>query len=253
VIRAPRERVFGVLADSPNDDVPVLVEPATSGDAAPAAALAELKRAEYEAYSPVFWRVAAAATTRHEPFLRSCLGSDDFTSFSAREDGRLVGIVVAHHRVGPPPLTTDEAWLVDDFFVARERWDEVGGPLLAAFEAQPLVVLAARRDEPKRSFLQARGYARAASWWVLPVEPSGATTEPRGFRAVTGAAPPVYDPGGPTALALALDAEHLAAYTAWAAGEGAVLAIVPARVEERGLEAALEAAGYEPASDWFAR
>jgi hypothetical protein len=231
----------------------VVIEPATPDDAPAAAALAALKRTEYERYSPVFWRVAADARERHEPFLRFCLESGDFTSVAAREDGELAGIAIAHHRVGPPPLSTEAAWLVDDFFVAGGRWDEVGGPLLAALEPQPLVVLSARRDEPKRAFLQARGYARAASWWVLPVEPTHGAPEPWGFRAVTGPAPPVYDPGGTTALALAVDASHVVAFTAWAAAQGAVLAIVPARAEERELEAALADAGYEPASDWLAR
>ena len=68
---------------------------------------------------------------------------------------------------------------------------------------------------------------------------------------MTGPAPPVYDPGGPTALALRIDAQAVAAYTEWAAAQGAVLAIVPARAADAALEQAAETAGYEPASDWF--
>jgi len=232
----------------------VRIERASPDDAAAAALLAERKRVEYESYSPVFWRVAPDATARHEPFLRFCLGSDDFTSIAAREGDALAGIAIAHHRVGPPPLATDDAWLVDDFFVADGRWDDVGDALLAELERHaPLVVLSARRDEPKRRVIAARGYARAASWWVFPVEPGGEAELPAGAKAVTGPAPPVYDPGGQTALALRLDAQHVPAYTAWAAARGTVLAIVPARATDTGLEAALERAGYAPASDWWAR
>ena len=68
---------------------------------------------------------------------------------------------------------------------------------------------------------------------------------------MTGPAPPVYDPGGSTALARRIDADAVAAYTDWAAAQGAVLAIVPTRAEDPALESAAERAGYEPASDWF--
>jgi hypothetical protein len=232
----------------------VLVERATANDAPAAARLAELKRAEYERYSPVFWRPAADARARHEPFLRSCLVSSEFTSYAARDDGELRGIAIAHHRVGPPPLTTEDAWLVDDFLVAAEAWQEVGGALLEQLERQPLVVLAARRDEAKQRFLRGRGYDRAASWWVRPVEPRAcvdSTQAREGFEAVTGPAPPVYDPGGTTALARRIDADAVAAYTGWAAAQGAVLAIVPAGAEDVALEVAAESAGFEAASDWF--
>jgi hypothetical protein len=228
----------------------MVIERATPRDAPAAARLAAGKRAEYERYSPVFWRVAADAVEKHEPFLRFCLGSDEFTAFAARSGGDLLGIAVAQHRVAPPPLTTDAAWLLDDFFVTGD-WAAVGGPLLDAFGAQPLVVLCARRDEAKRAFLVGRTYRRAASWWVRPVGPGGSPTPQDGFEGVVGPAPPVYDPGGTTALARSIDAKHVDAFTRWAAAQGAVLAIVPARAEASRLEAALAAAGYEPASDWF--
>jgi hypothetical protein len=232
----------------------VLVERATPDDAPDAARLADLKRAEYERYSPVFWRPAADAVDRHEPFLRFCLGSGEFTAYAARGNGRLLGVAIAHHRVGPPPLTTDEAWLVDDFFVVDGEWERFGAPLLAELETHPLVVLSARRDEAKQRFLRGRGYHRAASWWVRPLDPRAcvdSTQAPEGFEAVTGPAPPVYEPGGTTALAHRVGADAVPAYTEWAAAQGAALAIVPTRADDPALEAAAEAAGYEAASDWF--
>ena len=85
----------------------MLVERATAADAPAAARLAALKRTEYERYSPVFWRPSADARERHEPFLRFCLDSPEFTSYAARDDGELRGIAIAHHRVAPPPLTSE--------------------------------------------------------------------------------------------------------------------------------------------------
>lgn len=72
-------------------------------------------------------------------------------------------------------------------------------------------------------------------------------------KAVVGPAPPVYDPGGTTALALETDAAEVDAYDRWAAASGAVLAIAAARSTEPELEDALQRAGYEVASDWFAK
>lgn len=242
-----------------------MIEGATPGDAAAAAALAAAKRTEYERYSPLFWRVAEDAQAIHEPFLAKCIADDAFfTSLAARSGARLDGIALTAHKLFPPPLASDpvESWLTDDFFVAQpDLWPTVGDALLRATEeaarsaaAERLVVLTARRDEPKRELLERSGYDRAASWWVRPLTPeSRAVAEPATFRAIVGAAPPVYDPGGLTALALELDAATIAEFGDWAAASGAVLGIVPVRAEQTTLESAVAGAGYEAASDWFAK
>jgi GNAT superfamily N-acetyltransferase len=226
--------------------------------------MAAAKRVEYESYSPVFWRVAEDAQAVHEPFLAGSIADEAFfTSLAARSDGRLVGIALTAHELFPPPLATDAvaSWLTDDFFVEEPSlWPTVGRALLEATEeaartagAERLVVLAARRDEAKGAFLEASRYERGASWWVRPLTPEpGDVAEPTTFRAIVGQAPPVYDPGGPTALSLEVDAATIGAFGEWAAASGAVLGIVPVR---RGdvLETALADAGYEPASDWFTK
>jgi len=52
------------------------VQVAHPDDAHEAAVLADAKRAEYERYSPVFWRPADDAVGRHEPWLAKCLASE---------------------------------------------------------------------------------------------------------------------------------------------------------------------------------
>jgi GNAT superfamily N-acetyltransferase len=239
------------------------IEAAVPEDAADAALLASVKRTEYAEYSPIFWRVAQNAREIHEPFLAKCIADRKlFTSLAARSDDQLVGIAITAHKVFPPPFSNDagRSWLTDDFYVATpDQWLTVGADLLRETERQVrdsgpgrLIVLTARRDEPKRRLLESAGYNRGASWWVHPVTPREAdpptlqTTE-----AVIGQAPPVYDPGGPTALALSLtDASEVAIFDAWAACSGAVLAIVPARSNAPEIEEALRITGYDPASDW---
>jgi hypothetical protein len=243
-----------------------VIDTARPADAAEAARLAAAKREEYERYSPVFWRVAEGALAIHEPFLASCIeDTATFASFACRVGDELRGIAIAARNVSPPPFRDDPevSWLVDDFFVgSSDLWPTIGTALLRAVEdaarnggGERVIVLSARRDEPKRSMIMAAGYERAASWWVRPVEPQpGDKPELRGTEAITGPAPPVYDPGGATALALSVrDPAEIPAFTRWAAASGAVLAIVPARACATELEHALMEAEYEPASDWFAR
>jgi GNAT superfamily N-acetyltransferase len=241
----------------------VTIGVAAVSDAHQAALLADAKRAEYERYSPVFWRPAENALDRHEPWLKKCLSDESYTSFAARSQSTLIGIAIAAHGVFPPPFRFDPepSWLVDDFFVlSPDGWRTVGARLLEAVEesarehgATRTVVLSARRDEPKRTMLAEVGYERGASWWVHPVQ--ALECDPPSLRdtdAVVGPAPPVYDPGGLTALALEMrDPSDVPTFGEWTSASNAILAIVPARSSDPELEDALAAEGYEPASDWF--
>jgi hypothetical protein len=239
------------------------IEAAMPTDASSAAVLASAKRAEYAKYSPVFWRVAENARQIHEPFLANCIADRElFTSLAARSGDRLAGIAITAHKVSPPPFSIDpeRSWLTDDFFVSTpDQWMTAGYDLLHETErqakdggAERLIVLTARRDEPKRQMLEGTGYTRGASWWVHPVTPRrGTPPELRTIEAVLGQAPPVYDPGGPTALALSLtDPSEVSLFDDWVSGSGAVLGIVPARSSSPEIEDALRTTGYEPASDW---
>lgn len=125
-----------------------------------------------------------------------------------------------------------------------------------------MVVVVAQRDEPKRALLRSAGYTLAAAWWVRPLAPIAAPTDssapeaPEGIEAVVAPAPPVYNPGGPVALALSLGdapAAQVARFDAWAAASGAALAVIPARVADVALVEALARAGYTVASEWYVR
>ncbi|HVC88629.1 MAG TPA: GNAT family N-acetyltransferase [Gaiellaceae bacterium] len=244
------------------------IRTARADDAAAAADFAVAKRAEYEAYSPVFWRPAPTARAKHEPFLRFCIESGDFAALAAERDGTTAGIALANRRGAPPPFHADReaTWFVDDFFVASpDLWQQVGGELLAEVErqasangAERLIVVTAHGDGPKCAFLASAGFEPAASWWVHPVTPTAGPPPDLGtMQAVTGAAPRVYEPGGLTALAVSLGDEDPSSavelFDRWAAASNAALAIVPARTSDAQLARALEEHGYAMASAWFSR
>lgn len=250
----------------------ILIRPARPEDAEIAAAWAEAKRAEYARYSPIFWRPAADARAKHQPFLRFCLEDAAYDAYAAEAGAALVGMALASRRGAPAPFRADPqpTWFVDDFYVADAAlWPTVGRALLAAVEGaaraagtERVVVVVAQRDEPKRALLRAAGYALEAAWWAHPLAPTATATSaatppaPEGIEAVVAPAPPVYDPGGPVALALALgesSAAQVVRFGEWAASCGAVLAVVPARTADAALGEALASGGYTVASEWYTR
>ena len=133
----------------------IVIRPARPDDAETAAAFADVKRAEYARYSPVFWRPAADARAKHQPFLRFCIQSDQFAAFAAETDaetGRaVVGVALANRHGAPAPFRADPepTWFVDDFFVADSAlWPTAGLALLKEIQRSP-----------------ARAGPRGWSWW----------------------------------------------------------------------------------------
>jgi predicted N-acetyltransferase YhbS len=245
----------------------LVIRMAQPADADLAADLAAMKRAEYERYSPIFWRRAANGRERHLPFLRQCIASDTYSAFIAERGGVVVGVILASHRGAPPPFHADPepTWFVDDFYLApSERWKHTGAALLAAVAAEAhasgaarVIVVGAQRDTTKRSFLLNAGYDLAAAWWVHAITPTNMPApELAGIQAIVAPAPPVYDPGGPVALALSLGAEPAASvprFDTWAAASQATLAVIPARTGDVALDTAQMTQGYTVASEWFVR
>ncbi len=245
----------------------VALRQAHPDDAECAADFAEVKRAEYARYSPIFWRPAEGAREKHLPFLRHCMANDDYAASVAERGGEEVGVILANRRGAPPPFHADPepTWFVDDFFVAQpDLWPTMGAALLAriADEAQAhgaarVIVVTAQRDEPKRSFLRSMGYTLAATWWVHPLTPTDQPIPaPTDIQAIIAPAPSVYDPGGLVALARSLGAQpatRVEQFDAWAAASQAVLAVIAARAGDAELAEVLAAQGYTAASEWYVR
>jgi hypothetical protein len=242
----------------PTDDA-TEIRVAITADVPSIAKILAAKRAEYERYSPVFWRRADDARAAHEPFLRFLVEQDgpvvlvaDSEDHAGGGDAGVEGVVTG--------LARAEDWVVDDFAVRDPgHWDDLGARLLAAVRRaipdQPVTVVCGARDVPKRTMLRSVGGRLVERWWVRPLAavdagPDG--VDPRGATGAIVPAPPVYDPGGPVCSVADWDgtAAALASVEAWARRRGAVLAVVPLPADDA-RETVLRDAGYDDPSEWY--
>ncbi|HVX45905.1 MAG TPA: hypothetical protein VHC49_18590 [Mycobacteriales bacterium] len=223
----------------------------SADDAGWAAEVMHARRRVYATYSPVFWRPAADPVPGHAAFLARQIAGDDVVAL--RTDH---GFVVGQIR--------GSGGGIDDFAVTDpELWATHGRSLLDAALAQmhergaaEVQVVTAQQDIPKSVMLTDAGLTLVNQWWVKPLAPGADSVEPgrrdgAGFSGILGAAPPVYDPGGPVFLVQRLEGSvPVEAVEAAAAEWGAVLAVIPAAPDGDRPEQ-LSAAGFAVASDWY--
>ena len=226
--------------------------------------LAEAKRQQYRDHAVPFQRPAPDGRTVHESFLPKLLEWEGFTVLVHDAAGGVDGFIVARFGSAPPPYGEGSLFHVDDFAVADgATWSTVGAALLgevmhraelAGIETAIVVSAPPSVDEPKTAFLSERGLRVDAEWRVkaLTLTTVGAPAK-EGFEAVIGPAPPVYEPGGLTALALRVDyPEAVERFEQFAAASDAVVAIVPVRVSDVGLREELDRRQFVVASEWYA-
>ncbi|MCW2604562.1 MAG: hypothetical protein JWN61_2697 [Pseudonocardiales bacterium] len=233
----------------------MLIRPAAPADLDALVELFHAARRRQAQLSPVLWRVAADDRARHRPFVSYLLSADTAVALVA-DAGGARGIDSALIAVRRP-----DGWLIDDFAGTNPAAlaDAGRALLLAATEriGPRMMAVAAARDGVKAALLEQEGFCVADRWWVAPA--SSGPPEPAAGRAdldlAVIAAPPVYDPGGPVAMLSGWDGSPPAARAARAQAHhmGAVLVIAPTPVAERARERALSEAGYEVASQWWAR
>jgi hypothetical protein len=233
------------------DDVPWMVE------------LMAQRRARYERLSLVFWRPAAKARDVHEQYLASCVDNDRFCGL--RTDSAF--LLADAQGAGTPPWWSDvPTGFVDDFAVTTDdQWATHGAELLrAAFDrmrpvgTEALRVVTARRDAPKVGMLESLGLTIGESWWVTEArgerapDPSFGPVAHDGFTALVVPAPPVYDPGGPVLLTLAVDDVALVSeLPTIAARTGTVLVIVSTKPSTPEVTAVAQAAGFDEVSQYY--
>jgi GNAT superfamily N-acetyltransferase len=195
---------------------------------------------------------------------RSLNGRVGFIVLVHEAGGRIDGFIVARFGSAPPPFGQGSLFHVDDFALAdATSWPTVGRALLsevirraqrAGIQTGIVVTGPASVDEPKAAFLAGFGMRVEAEWRVKPLAPaSGEKPAKEGFDAAIGPAPPVYDPGGLTALALRIDyPEAVGRFEKFAAASEAVVAIVPLRTSDERLRAELDRRGFVVGSEWYA-
>jgi hypothetical protein len=227
------------------------------------AALADAKRHRYRDHAAPFQRPATNARDVHAAFLSKLLDWDGFDVLVHGDVGAVDGFLVSRRGSAPPPFGEGSLFHVNDFAVEDEKWGEIGRPLLAGAVAaaaaagiETAIVVSGPEtiDPAKTAFLSGQGFAVEAEWWVKPIAcTDGAAPPPKqGFDAAVGSAPPVYDPGGPTSLALRIDEPAaVERFEKFAAASGAVVAIVPVHRSDDEIRATLAASGYTIASEWY--
>jgi hypothetical protein len=141
--------------------------------------LAAIRREQYAAYEPEFWRPAIDAEDRQRDYFAALLDEDGTLTVVARDGSTVHGFAIAR-LIGAPPVY-DPGGLtcaVDDFAVSDDaEWPTVGPLLLdavrswgAAGGAAQLVVVVAHLDEAKRAALEAADLSLASEWWVAPID-----------------------------------------------------------------------------------
>lgn len=142
------------------------IRPITVGDVPRLLELGALKRRQYEAYSPVFWRVSPLPREIFAPYLQAQIEKPETVAL-AYEQNEIVDGYVLVNGVG----------YIDDYMVAApDLWPTVGAGLLLAAGAaahrqgvNSLLVVCGHGDRPMRAMLTAQGFALATDWYVRPL------------------------------------------------------------------------------------
>ena len=156
------------LADRPM--ISGTTRPLTAGDVPRVLELGEQKRREYEAYSPIFWRISPLPRETFAPYMQSQISDAQNVALAHEQDGKVDGYALANIR-----------GCIDDYAVAAPGlWPTVGANLLlAAGDAaqqrgiKSLLVVCGAGDIPKRTMLAAQGLTLVTDWYVKAIKPMG--------------------------------------------------------------------------------
>ena len=147
---------------------PAHIRRLTAADVPRVLELGEQKRREYQAYSPVFWRMAQTPRAIFAPYMQSQIENPENVALAHEQNGKVDGFVLMNAR-----------GTIDDYAVAApDLWPTVGAGLLqaAGAEAQThglksLLVICGHGDTPKRTMLAVQGLTLATDWYVKPIGP----------------------------------------------------------------------------------
>lgn len=156
------------------DDVTIEVRAAAVRDLDAMVSLIATRRAAYERFQPVLWRLAAGASQRTKLFYRFLLWRRSSTMLVASIEKEIAGFLIATVTTAPPVYDPGGATAtIDDFVVASPDWSTVGNALLS--EARrigrkagwcQIVVICGAQDEAKTTFLQSTDLSLASTWWT---------------------------------------------------------------------------------------
>ena len=147
---------------------PRSIRPLTAADVPRVLELGEQKRRQYQAYSPVFWRISPQPRGTFGPYLQSQIENPQVVALAHDQNETVDGYVLANAQ-----------GYIDDFTVAGPNlWPTVGADLLQAAGAAAhkkgigsLLVVCGQGDLPKRTMLAGQGLTLATDWYVKPLSP----------------------------------------------------------------------------------
>jgi hypothetical protein len=150
------------------------VRTATAADVPRLLEIGEQKREQYETFSPVFWRKAAAPRETFAPFITGQVESETNVALVFGIAGEIKGYILAQCR------NLAEGY-VDDYALANPAtdWPTVGVALLS--EAARLAhergvtaftIVTGHADTPKRNAVEKLGFTLGKNWLVKPLQPS---------------------------------------------------------------------------------
>ena len=153
----------------------IFVRPATLRDVDAIVDLIELKRVQLEQWEPRFWRKAEGSGDMSKAFIPKLIEDQKVTVLVAEEDSELVGVLQFKPTVVPPVYAPGgTSWMVDDWVVQAERWDDVGAALLAELKAGTveqeegqLILPVPYKDDAAADFFQSNGLSATTVWWTL--------------------------------------------------------------------------------------
>ncbi len=164
------------MAEDETEPSAARIRLATLADVRQIAAFAEQRRRDYEPYQPVFWRVAADATARHESYLARQLSHSDALAFVHQSGDAIDAFIIGQITSAPPVYDPGgPVCVVDDFMVAdAARWHDVGSALLQHVETVArqergcvvVIVVCGDHDKPKQAMLHRDGGQIASQWWI---------------------------------------------------------------------------------------
>lgn len=154
------------------------IRPATTDDVPRLVELSHQKREQYQAYSPVFWRMADSADRAQAGWFHKMVQEESVVALVHEQDGPVDGFVIGTCRDAPPVYDPGgKVCSVDDFCVERpELWQTVGQALLdeCARVAQRRgcvlqVIVCGQKDLDKAHMLGDAGAEVASEWYVRPI------------------------------------------------------------------------------------
>lgn len=136
--------------------------------------IGEVKREQYETFSPIFWKKAPTPRQEFAPYVTGQVESERNIALVAEQGGIMSGYLIAQ-------CGNLAEGYVDDYAVADPAvdWPNTGTALMAEAGRRAaergvasIVIVSGHADTPKRAALESLGFTLTKNWLALPLTPT---------------------------------------------------------------------------------